>query len=50
MKELKKLEGVKSGRELSEREQEIIKNLKEDLSKVEKFIGKEIRDVEKELQ
>lgn len=50
VKELKKLEGVKSGRELSEREQEIIKNLKNDLSRVEKFIGKEIKDVEKELQ
>ncbi len=50
VKELKKLETVKSGRDLSEKEQEIIKNLQEDLAQVEKFIGKEIRDVEKELK
>lgn len=48
--ELEKLEGAKSKRELNEKEEEIIRNLKEDLKKVEKFIGKEIKDVEKELE
>lgn len=49
-RELGRLEGIKSQRELSKKEQEIIQNLKEDLKKAEKLIGKEIKDVEKELE
>lgn len=45
IKELKKLEGIKSKRELDKKEEEIIKNLKEDLEEVEKYIGKEIKDI-----
>jgi hypothetical protein len=35
--------------DLSEREEKIYKNLKEALKISEKFIGKEIKDIEKEL-
>jgi hypothetical protein len=49
-REIGKLEGVKSERELDQKEKEITKNLKEDLKEVEKYIGKEIKDVEKELE
>jgi len=49
-REIGKLEGVKSERELDQKEKEITKNLKEDLKEVEKYIGKEIKDVEKELK
>lgn len=48
--ELEKLEGIKLERELNEKEKEIVKNLKEDLERVERFIGKEIKDVKEELK
>lgn len=49
IKELEKLEGIKSKRELNEKEKEILENLKEDLRKVENVIGKEIKDIDKNL-
>lgn len=44
-REIEGLEIVKSKRELGEKEKEIIKNLREDLKEVEKYIGKEIKDI-----
>lgn len=48
-RELEKLEGVKSERELNQKEKGIIKNLREDLKEAEKYIGKEIKDIDKYL-
>lgn len=47
--QIKKLEKVKSSRELSEEEEKVIITLRKDLTDAEKFVKKEIKDIEKEL-
>lgn len=48
--QIKMLEKAKTRRQLTEEEEKIIKQLKRDLDDAEKFIGKEIEDIEKEVK
>ncbi len=50
VKEVERLEGVKTKKELNEAEKKVVENLRKDLEEVEKYISKEIKDVEKELE
>ena len=48
--QIKMLEKTRNKRELTEEEEKIIKQLKRDLDDAEKFVGKEIEDVEKTVK
>ena len=48
--QIKMLEKTRTKRELTEEEEKIIHHLKENLDSAEKFIKKEIEDIEKEVK
>ena len=48
--QIKLLEKVKSKRQLTKEEDKIVKQLRRDLDDTEKFVGKEIKDIEKEIK
>ena len=47
---IKLLEKTKTKRQLTEEEEKIIKQLRKDLDNAEKFVSKEIKDIEKEIR
>jgi len=49
-KQIKMLENAKVRRELTKEEEQIIKQLRQDLDEAEKFVRKEIKDIEKEVK
>ncbi len=48
--QIKMLEKTKTKRQLTEEEEKIINRLKKDLDDAEKFVRKEIEDIEKEVK
>jgi len=48
--QLEKLDGVRTKRQLAEKEEKIINQLKKDLDDAERFVRKEIGDIEKEVR
>lgn len=47
---IKLLEKTRNKRQLTEEEEKIVKQLKKDLDEAEKFVGKEIKDIERETK